>query len=49
MKALINNVLCFGKTETNRFDTNSGGIFLTQWNLKLWLKNQEIKTIIPLF
>jgi hypothetical protein len=30
MKALICNTLCFGKTEINRFQSISGGVFLTQ-------------------
>ena len=30
MKALICNALCFSKTENNRFQPNSGGVFLTQ-------------------
>ena len=30
MKALICKVLCFHKTENERFQSNSGGVFLTQ-------------------
>jgi len=30
MKALIYNGLCFHKTENDRFQSNSGGVFLTQ-------------------
>jgi hypothetical protein len=30
MKALICSELCFDKTENDRFQSNSGGVFLTQ-------------------
>jgi len=30
MKALICNALCIHKTENDRFQSNSGGVFLTQ-------------------
>ena len=30
MKALICSWLCFDKIEINRFDTNTGGIFMTK-------------------
>jgi len=38
MNALICNALRFDKTEINRFRSNSGGVFLTQGLLNLWLK-----------
>jgi hypothetical protein len=30
MKVLISSELCFDKTENDRFQSNSGGVFLTQ-------------------
>jgi len=48
MNALICNVLCFSKTEINRFEPISGGVFLTQRhtnrkNLQLDRRKKEIE------